>query len=217
MIAKLKHWLHQEVLIGGALGAATLILFACNTTVLAPTDLNATQPLHSTSPIEPAPANAVAQPELPQIPSSLELASEDAVGERLVISGTVYADDQDTPLANAFITIWHTDAEGEYGQFHGTLQSDATGVYQFRTIRPGNYQVETTIRAAHIHFNINAVGMQSASGEILFADDPYLETDPVVLEMDPAVDTSRVITLTLVEEPAGSYFQGQFDVILKSR
>jgi protocatechuate 3,4-dioxygenase beta subunit len=97
------------------------------------------------------------------------------------------------------------------------FSSDATGVYQFHTIRPGNYQVETTIRAAHIHFNISAVGMQSASGEILFADGPYLETDPVVLEMDPAVDTSRVITLTLVEEPAGSYFQGQFDVILKSR
>lgn len=210
-------WLHQGFLIGGGLGAATLILIACSNTELVLTDINTPQTLEPTPTSEPAPTNEALQRELPELPSSIELTSGDAVGERLVIGGTIYADNKNTPLPGAFITIWHTDAEGEYGKFRGTVQSNAKGSYQVSTIQPGHYQVDTTTRAAHIHFNISAVGMQTVSGEILFADDPYLGTDPVVLETDPAVVASRVISLTVEEGPVGSYFQGNFDIVLKSR
>ena len=150
-------------------------------------------------------------------PAIVDLSNEDDSGERLVISGVVYADDMETPLAGAIITVWHTDTEGEYGRFRSSLQTDENGRYELRTIRPGHYQVEDIIRAAHIHFTVEALGMYAQSGELLFADDPMITTDPVVLEADPDVVAARTLTLSLEQDADGSYYHGKFDIVLRSR
>ena len=148
-------------------------------------------------------------------PTTIELADETDPSQRLVINGTIYANNHHTLVSGAFITVWHTDAEGRYGTYRGTGQSDGQGNYQLKTIVPSSYQVDdTTKRAAHIHFEISAVGMRPVSGEILFEGDPDLKIDPVVLETAPEVLATRIIPLKIVEGPSGSYLQGRFDLIL---
>jgi protocatechuate 3,4-dioxygenase beta subunit len=149
-------------------------------------------------------------------PPILELAAEDEPGEQLIISGAIY-DDTSTPLAGAIMTLWHTDANGEYGRFEGGVQTDQHGRYEIRTIRPGNYQVEDITRAAHIHFTLAALNVLPQSGELLFADDPLLTTDPVVLDVNPDVVAARTLTLSVEQDDTGSYSRAEHNFILQSR
>ena len=153
----------------------------------------------------------------PIYPSSIDLVSVDESGERLIISGVVYDTKTDLPLAGAFVTVWQTDATGEYGGLRAELQTDQDGRYEFATIRPGNYQVEDITRSAHIHFTIEAIGMLPQTGEMLFADDPYLTTDPVLLEEDPDVIANRTITLSVSQEGDQIMYRGEFNVGLAAR
>ncbi len=170
---------------------------------------------YSESAFDSPPATATSRPAL--YPASIDLTLEDEAGERLIISGVIVADNSETPVAGAIMTIWHVDNNGEYGRFRGELQTDAHGRYEFRTIMPSPYQVEDTTRAAHIHYSVVAVGMFSTAGEILFADDLLLLTDPVILETDPEIVATNTITLEAGQDADGAYQQGEFNIVLQSR
>ncbi len=90
------------------------------------------------------------------------IASADEPGERLILSGTVYAPDRRTPAPNVVIYAHHTNSRGLYadgtnesiwGRRHGRLRSwvktGADGRYEFRTIKPGVYPDRRG--PAHIH------------------------------------------------------------------
>lgn len=83
---------------------------------------------------------------------------------RLVFNVSRLAGSSCTPLANAYVDVWHCDALGAYSDVSGAGQSntigqkflrgyqvtDGNGVAEFTTIFPGYY----TGRTVHIHFKI---------------------------------------------------------------
>ena len=208
--SEITHWTRRKFIKAAVLSGTLPLLSACDALVQRYGSMMNTE----TVVIDPPVTELTTQQSIN--PSVLVLASENDVGERLIITGTIYADDTGTPLPGAIVTVWHTDTNGEYGRFRGELQTDSQGRYELRTIRPAPYHVERTTRASHIHFEATALGMRARSGEFLFADDPYLATDPVVLEADPTLIAERTLALTLMQGENGPYYQGEFNLVLHS-
>jgi protocatechuate 3,4-dioxygenase, beta subunit len=81
-------------------------------------------------------------------------------GERLEISGQVFAPDGATPAADVIVYAYQTDATGEYhsdpktrvARLHGWAKTDAQGRYAFHTIKPASYPRMTI--PAHVHFHV---------------------------------------------------------------
>jgi protocatechuate 3,4-dioxygenase beta subunit len=132
-------------------------------------------------------------------------------GIPLLISGTVYAADCETPLAGVLIEAWQTDARGVYGPgqgnselrccyLQGTVKTDADGGYEIQTIRPGHYRGEESPPPAHIHLNVHHRDAGVLT-EVLFAGDPYLPAGESLAE---------VIRL----RKDGSRLVGRFDIVL---
>jgi protocatechuate 3,4-dioxygenase beta subunit len=105
-------------------------------------------------------------------------------GEPLVVVGTVHAHDC-SPLAGATLTMYQTDANGEYGPGHGTgnmlccylggtVQTDARGHFQVNTVRPAHYRGEANPPPAHIHLEVSHPDAPRLNSEIVFADDDLL-------------------------------------------
>lgn len=99
------------------------------------------------------------------IPSIVKLVGDNETGEAMVISGTIYLPDGKTPAKNAILSVWHTDAKGNYipsgggagelhPRIHGRMKTGADGRYEFRTIKPAQYPSHTS--PAHIHGHISA-------------------------------------------------------------
>ena len=101
-------------------------------------------------------------------------------GERLEVSGVVYAADGRTPVAAASVYVYQTDARGYYRpddamgnrdpRLKALLRTDAQGRYAYRTIRPGSYP--GTRVPQHIHYEVAADGHGTRIFEIVFEDDP---------------------------------------------
>lgn len=139
-------------------------------------------------------------------------------GQRLLVSGTVYAADCVTPLAGASLEVWQTNAAGEYGPGHGTaddrccylagaLRTDQRGRYRFETVRPGPYKGEARPPPAHIHVEVRHPDAGGLLTELLFAGDPTLGPDP------PGA-------VAQLEEVAGSdppRLQTRFDIVVPRR
>lgn len=148
---------------------------------------------------------------LPDAPFTTTLAPPDLPGERLVISGTVYASDCVTPLPNALIEVWQADANGQYDRsppftLRAQMRTDNSGRYEFYTIRPGSYDTFNGTRPAHIHYWVSYADNDPLATRLLFADDPYLADS----NLDPALLT----TLTEEAGPAGPRLRGTFDIVL---
>jgi protocatechuate 3,4-dioxygenase beta subunit len=139
-------------------------------------------------------------------------------GQRLLVSGTVYAADCATPLAGATIEVWQTTAAGEYGprQAGGEerccylaagLRTDAAGRYRFETVRPGHYKGEQRPPPAHIHFEVRHPDAAGLLTELVFAGDPYLGPDP------PG-EVAAPVPVDGADPPA---FEVRFDIVLRPR
>lgn len=127
--------------------------------------------------------------------------AEGVKGEPVVVSGHVRGGDG-TPIANALLDVWQSDAEGFYDvqkmameemSLRGRFRTDADGAFNFRTIKPLYYPIPADgpvgkmlralgrhpYRPAHIHFQISAEGYRALTTELYVSDDPYLESDAV--------------------------------------
>jgi protocatechuate 3,4-dioxygenase beta subunit len=136
-------------------------------------------------------------------------------GQRLLVTGTVYAADCATPLAGATLQVWQTDADGVYGPGHGTgsltccylqgeLRTDARGRYRFTTVKPGHYKGEAEPPPAHIHFEVSHPDARGLMTELLFEGDPALA---------PGVQ-GHVARLTTVAGSDPPLQRASFDIVL---
>ncbi len=84
--------------------------------------------------------------------------------------------DECAPLEGAAVSIWQTDAAGDYSQYgaqqgqtflRGVQLTDADGNARFTTIYPGWYQG----RATHIHVEVSVNGQSVKVSQIAFPDD----------------------------------------------
>jgi protocatechuate 3,4-dioxygenase beta subunit len=141
-----------------------------------------------------------------------------------------------TPLAGAYVDVWHTDASGKYsdeaandtvGQkyLRGYQVSDENGEAQFTTIFPGWYQGRTI----HIHFKIRTFSGDSKTydftSQLFFGDTTTAEVlsrAPYSSRGTPDTSNSRDgiygqsggrLTLDLVE--SGNGYAATFDVGLE--
>ncbi len=109
-------------------------------------------------------------------------------GEPMVLEGTIYRPDGQTPAEGIILYVYHTDAEGLYsnlpgqskirhGHLRGWIKTDASGHYKITTIRPAPYPDRNA--PAHVHPIIKEPGLTPYwIDEYLFDDDP-LVTDQI--------------------------------------
>jgi protocatechuate 3,4-dioxygenase beta subunit len=115
----------------------------------------------------------------PNVSSSGTIAGPNEPGERLVVSGQIFAPDGKTPAPGVIVYAYQTDATGLYhnqdriARLHGWAKADAQGRFELRTIKPGPYPGRTI--AAHIHLHAWGAGYPLQwTPDIKFAGDPLL-------------------------------------------
>jgi protocatechuate 3,4-dioxygenase, beta subunit len=156
-----------------------------------------------------------------QIPSKIKMVSDSEPGEPVIISGTIYLPDGKTPAKNAILSVWHTDANGNYilsgggageehPRLHGRMKTGADGKYEFRTIRPAQYPSHTS--PAHIHAHISAPDFPE------YALAYYFEGDNLITDQNRAkLNSYRGGTpsiITLIKDSNGVWI-GHRDIILE--
>lgn len=110
----------------------------------------------------------------------------DEPGEPLVITGTVYAADGETPVPDVLIYAYHTNDRGIYekvggetgnglrhGHLRGWLRTDEQGRYRIVTIRPAAYPGSTIPQ--HVHMTVTPPG-----GEERWIDSVHFDDDPLL-------------------------------------
>lgn len=115
-------------------------------------------------------------------PARITITDKGEPGEPLVVAGQVFGPDGKTPVAGASLYVYQTGQDGIYSKpvndsrnprLRGYLRTDASGRYEYRTIKPGSYP--DTRNPAHIHYVVNAPGFRERIFEIVFADDPLVD------------------------------------------
>ncbi len=170
------------------------------------------QPLFAREPSRVAPRGAA---------SSGDVASLAEPGERLEVRGVVYAADGRTPVADASVYVYQTDARGYYRpddamgnrdpRLYALLRTDAQGRYSYRSIRPASYP--GTRVPQHIHYEVTAEGHGSRIFEIVFEDDPFV-TDSV---REQAARPGSFYALRRVERGESGPGRVTQDVVLTDR
>lgn len=129
----------------------------------------------------------------------LDDGTDDDTGTVLFMQGTVY-DDDNKPVPNAKVEVWHANSLGNYSFFDDSqsafnlrrsIITDENGQYAFRSIVPLGYSVPPGgmtdkvlsalgrhgHRPAHIHFFASADGMRKLTTQINIDGDEYLWDD----------------------------------------
>ena len=130
-------------------------------------------------------------------------------GEVIEISGRVTQADG-APLDNAILEIWQASPEGRFDDpaffGWGRAATDASGVYRFRTVRPGAPEG----RAPHVNFIVLFSGLMRHLQTVMFFEDEKANArDPVLCAVEPAALRSR---LTARKQENGGY---RFDIRLR--
>lgn len=154
------------------------------------------------------------------------LVNEQATGERIYITGTVF-DGDGQPISDALLEIWQADAQGIYNHpadprreqadsyFRGFGRSETVnnGTFRFKTIKPGRvaWEGEQT-QAPHINVRVFARGMLiHALTRLYFADEAANETDPILNQ----VPAARRHTLIANREASADLPTYRFDIHLQ--
>ena len=132
-----------------------------------------------------------------------------AAGELLVVQGKVLTPN-DSPVANALVEIWQTNAWGRYHdhrdrsdapldpnfQGYGHYTSENDGTYQFLTIKPAAYGQGYWRRTPHIHFRISGRHFDRLTTQMYFAGEPENANDGLLNRIsDPAMRKSLIVDL----------------------
>jgi protocatechuate 3,4-dioxygenase beta subunit len=154
-------------------------------------------------------------------PARIVVAPSNEPGTALLISGIVYAADGRTPLPNASVYVYQTDARGYYApdnprasdapRLRGYMRTDANGRYTFRTIRPGSYP--GTNNPGHIHYHVNAPGHAERVFEIVFDDDAQI---PARWRQEATKPDAFVAIVSLTREQDG-VMRGTQNVVMRAR
>ena len=101
-------------------------------------------------------------------------------GERIVLTGTVYALGC-VPLAGAELDLWQADEAGVYDNVGYTLRGKvltaSDGSFAISTVLPGRYLNGSTYRPRHLHLKLRAAGHRLLTTQLYFPGDPFTESD----------------------------------------
>jgi protocatechuate 3,4-dioxygenase beta subunit len=158
-----------------------------------------------------------------------------ALGERIVVAGTV-TDGDGRPVPHTMLEIWQANACGRYDHpgdqhdapldpnFHGDgrVFTDEAGRYSFMTIKPGAYpwpNHHNAWRPNHIHFSLFGPAFATRLiTQMYFPGDPLLAIDPIFLSIPDAAARDRLIGSFDLELTQPDYALGyRFDIVLRGR
>ena len=143
------------------------------------------------------------------------LANFDEPGTRIFISGTVKANDCETPIQNGVVDVWHANDNGCYTVFQecdtgnsdedpynlrGKMLTNENGEYAFESIWPGYYAT----RPKHFHYKI------TTPNGLELVTQCYFEGDPQVTEEWEAGHPGQIIPL----EEGENGLIGIFDIVM---
>lgn len=150
---------------------------------------------------------------IPGSPQTIKLSPPGANGTILFITGTVYARDCVTPIANAVVDVWHANDGGGYenNNYRGIIYTDAAGNYSYETVLPGKYLNGSQYRPRHLHYKVSAPHLNAnfvLTTQIYFEGDTSIPIDPWASDPDAA---ERIIPLSPDQNGAE---HGVADIIL---
>ena len=151
-----------------------------------------------------------------------------AAGDLLLVQGQVLTPN-DSPVTNALVEIWQTNAWGRYQdrrdrsdmpwdpnfQGYGHVTTDANGAYAFRTIRPAGYGQGYFRRTPHIHFRISGSHFDRLTTQMYFAGETENANDgPLNRISDSATRKRLIVDLQPVQEQGTRMWRGLFNIVL---
>ena len=151
-----------------------------------------------------------------------------AAGDLLLVQGQVLTPN-DSPVSNALVEIWQTNAWGRYQdrrdrsdvpwdqnfQGYGHVTTDANGAYAFRTIRPAGYGQGYFRRTPHIHFRISGRHFDRLTTQMYFAGEPENANDgPLNRISDSNTRKRLIVDLQPVQEQGTRMWRGLFNIVL---
>ncbi len=130
---------------------------------------------------------------VPGAPLTPQLAPEGAAGTPLFMTGTVYANDCQTPIINALVDVWHANDGGGYEDvnYRGKVTTDENGQYAYQTVLPGKYLNGNQFRPRHLHYKVSSENVLLTT-QIYFEGDDSIPIDPWASDPDAA---ERIIPL----------------------
>jgi protocatechuate 3,4-dioxygenase, beta subunit len=158
-----------------------------------------------------------------------------AVGERIRVHGRVM-DEFGRPLPGVLVEMWQANAGGRYRHVKdtyfapldpnfggcGRTITDAAGVYEFLTVRPGAYPWPNhgnDWRPMHIHFSIFGTGFgQRLITQMYFEGDPLIARCPIVHTVKSQGQIDRLVApLDMAGSRPMDYLAYRFDIVLRGR
>ncbi|WP_442498242.1 dioxygenase family protein [Methylobacter sp. sgz302048] len=157
------------------------------------------------------------------------IASDDAPGARVRISGRVFEFENNAPIEGATLDIWQAAANGLYENqdeqqpdYHlrGRFRTDKNGTFELIALMPTTYRIpddgpvgeflkiakRPPIRPAHIHVIVSAPGYETLVTQIFVKGDPDIEDDVVFTASQNMVGDFK---------PEGDAFRLTYDFPLK--
>jgi protocatechuate 3,4-dioxygenase beta subunit len=146
------------------------------------------------------------------------LAGPEEPGERLVVTGTVFAPDGVTPAPGVFLYVYNTDATGRYNserglppRLHGWMKTGPDGRYEYRTIKPASYPGSRI--PAHVHTQLwGGVYPPQSGPELNFEGDPFLSA----AEKERSERLGRFAFIRPLRKDASGVWRVEQDIRLKS-
>jgi len=109
-------------------------------------------------------------------------------------------DAKGSPVAGAEVDVWHSSPEGLYENqdanqaemnLRGRFVSDASGRFNFRSVKPAGYPIPVdgpvgelvratrrhNFRPAHLHFMVFKPGFKTLISQVYSPDDPHIDSD----------------------------------------
>nr|WP_309697136.1 hypothetical protein [Armatimonas sp.] len=123
-----------------------------------------------------------------------------AIGTIAHLTGRIL-DAKGNPIKNATIELWQTDSNGVYlaqgsngyedknFQGYGKFETDSTGVYRFRTVKPVVYPGRS---APHVHMRVSVKGKQALTTQLFIKGHPGNVRDNVFGQLRSAKEQALV-------------------------
>jgi protocatechuate 3,4-dioxygenase beta subunit len=155
------------------------------------------------------------------------------LGERILVRGRV-RDEAGRPVPETLVEIWQCNAAGRY--IHvvdqhpapldpnftgaGRCVTDADGVYEFTTIKPGAYPWRNHANAwrpAHIHFSLFGPSfLTRLVTQMYFPGDPLFAFDPIFNSVSDAKARARMVCQFDLDTTRPEWALGYtFDIVLR--
>lgn len=171
-------------------------------------------------------------------PEEADLTNQHAgepLGERIVVKGRVL-DEAGRPVPDTLVEIWQCNAAGRY--IHpvdqhpapldpnftgaGRVVTDASGFYQFTTIKPGAYPWRNhpnAWRPAHIHFSLFGPSfLTRLVTQMYFPGDPLFAFDPIFGSVYDAKARERMVARFDLDATEPEWALGYvWDIVLRGR